>query len=220
MEHSKPPIDDDSLNVSDATLGWLCGIAILLALAFGLANLDAAPRRKTEPLNTAWQDLVASEERASELEAMSSAQRYVAQMTAITDARKKVRSKTYSVRLRCTGVIEPTQGDRRVLVHGQYTDDDHRDTFGKDATVGIWTLDYKTALALKPGDEFELQGKIFYEVFYLDNDVGRVPSEWQQSAVNTSVAFLDYHLTHWVRPARIYMKDPAIVLLEQSSNLP
>lgn len=189
-----------------------------VALAAGIAlaatlHPQAIAQKKTEPLKTAWQDMVPTDDRGAELESMTSAQRYEHQMKAVSASQKAIKSKTYSVRLKVTGVIEPTQQDKLMLVHGQYVDQEYRKIFGDQATIGIWTSDYKTALELKNGEEFDLSGKIFYEVHYLRNDVGKVPSLWQQKAINTSVAFLDCPITKWVRPMRIYMVNPAIVRL-------
>lgn len=190
---------------------FLLMAAVLSTIAAQSAGEGKKTTRECEPLKTAWKDLVATGDRATEIESMTSVQRYDLQMKAVAAAQKSVRSKTFGVRLVVTGVIEPTQQDRLMLVHGQYADEEYRKIFGDQATIGIWTSDYKTALELKNGEIFELRGKIFYEVHYLANDIARVPSLWQQKAINTSVAFLDHHITKWVRPARIYMVNPVIV---------
>jgi hypothetical protein len=174
----------------------------------------AAPAgRKAEPLKTAWESMVPDKERAKELEAMTSAQRYDHQLKTITAAQKATRGKTFAVRLKCIGVIEPPEKDKLMLVQGQYADPEYQSLFGKDATIGIWTPDYKTALQLKVGEEFELQGKVICEMHHAENDVARVPSQWQQKAITVSVVLLRHDLTKWVRESRIYMVNPTIVKL-------
>lgn len=181
---------------------------IVCALLVSAAAVHAA-----EPLRTAWAPLVPTAERAEEIKAMTSAQKYDDQIKAITAAQKATRGKTFALRLKCTGVIEPPEKDGLMLVHGQYVDEEMQRLFGKDATVGIWTRDYKAGLKLKLGREFEIQGKIICQVNHLANDVGQEPNFWSTKTINTGVVFFDYPLTHWVREARIYMVNPAIVLL-------
>ena len=180
----------------------------LFVLAF-CPSVFAQP--KPEPLESAWVDLVVTGDAADARQALTSAQRYTQQIKAIDAAQKKVRGKTYSLRLRCIGVLEPTQLDKRMLVHGQYSDPKHRKLFGENATVGIWTSDYATALKLQNGDEFDVVGKIFYEIHFVERDAGKLTSLWQEKNVNTSVAYLTGSITQWVREARIYMINPKIV---------
>jgi len=188
--------------------------AMSIALLAALLPMSAHAQRTPEPIESAWKSLIPTEAEGLAREAMTSAQRYEQQMREVTVARALSRNKVHSIRLRVTGVIEPTTPDRRMLIHAQYDDEGHRKTFGETATIGIWTSDYRTALELSIGDRIDLQGRVFHEVHYLDHDTGRVPSLWSEKTVNTSVAFLNCPITKWVRPMRLYMVNPVIARYE------
>lgn len=191
---------------------------LLFVVAVG-HSADPKPKTdKVEPLKTAWEKFVRGPDQLAEFEKLTSVQRYDSQMKSVAAAQRSAKNKTYSLRLKVTGVIEPTQHDKLMLVHAQYVEDEYCKIFGAGGTIGIWTSDYKTALQLRVGEEFDLRGNIFYEVHHFDNDVAKVPSLWQRKNINTSVAHFHNGNTRWVRDARIYMINPAIVRLSENER--
>lgn len=119
-------------------------VALLVASTAAETLAQSTTKPKIEPLASAYTDLLATKERFAEYERMTEVQKLAGQLEQLEKAAKAIRNKTYSVRLRVSAVTQPL-GPRRVLVHGQYVDPEQIRLFGKDATVGVWTDDPKTA---------------------------------------------------------------------------
>lgn len=192
-------------------------VILLIALLIASAAAETPTARKIEPLATAYRDLIATDEQLAAFERMTEVQRLARQLEQLTKAAKECRNKTYSVRLRVTAVVQPF-GPQRLLVHGQYVDPEQIKLFGKDANVGIWTDDAKTAAKLSIDDEIELRGKIFYGVGYFDRDVARIKEEWKEKDLNIGVACLHGYLTGWLRGTSIFMVNPRIVPVQTQAE--
>jgi hypothetical protein len=192
-------------------------VQILTLIVLHAVAVTAEPPKplKVEPLETAYTDLIASKEQFAD-ERLTEVQKLSLQLEKLDAAGKAIRNKTYSVRLRVSAVTQPL-GPNRLLVHAQYVDPEQVKLFGKDATVGVWTDDPKTASKLHIGDEIELQGKIFYGVHYLEQDVDRIKNEWKERNLNISVALLRGELTGWLREATVYMVNPRIIPIQTES---
>lgn len=195
----------------------LIRVQILTLIALHAVTVAAEPPKtlKFEPLETAYTDLIASKEQFAD-ERLTEVQKLSLQLEKLEAAGKAIGNKTYSVRLRVSAVTQPL-GPKRLLVHAQYVDPEQVKLFGKDATVGVWTDDPKTASKLHIGDEIELQGKIFYGVHYLEQDVDRIKNEWKEQNLNISVALLRGELTGWLREATVYMVNPRIIPIQAES---
>jgi hypothetical protein len=191
-------------------------ILTLIVLHAVAAAAEPPKTLKVEPLETAYTDLIATDEQLAESMRMTEVQKLAMQLEKLQAAAKECRNKTYSVRLRVSAVTQPL-GPQRLLVHGQYVDPIEIKLFGKDATVGIWTKDQRTAAKLSIGDNIALRGKIFYGVEYFDRDVDRIKDEWKERNLNISVACLHGYLTGWIRGASIYMVNPQIVPIQSDS---
>ncbi len=175
-------------------------------------------RSAPQPLKLAWEQLVPDNEELDAREQLTSFGRYELQNKMVRQAQKDNEKAMFAIRLRVSGLVEPmlnrsvsSPNQPLALLHGQYVDQEHQDRFGKDATIGIWVRDFSSVKNLKIGDEFELQGKIIYVVYHVADDVDIVKHIWRQRDINTSVAYLQPHLTGFSRDVRIYMVNPKVV---------
>lgn len=173
------------------------------------------PANAAEPLRSAWKPLVPGQDVIDTYKNLTSYQKYEMQMKKVRELQKKNLRKKYTLRLRCIAIIESmnlfaNRPKGLALLHGQYVDQEYRDTFGKDATIGIWTEDFDTIKTLKIGDEFYLTGKIIYVVHHINADVDQVKNSWRQQDINTSVAYLNLHLTGFPRRVHICMVNAKI----------
>jgi hypothetical protein len=188
---------------------------VLLALVITVSSCPAADPKKSskskkvEPLRTSWIDLVADEDLLKERRALTQLRNHQVIMKEVEKTRRDCRSKTFGLTLRVNAVIPPQEftGRDLILVHGNYIDMEYQERFGKDATIGIWTRDRKTAESLAVGDHIELTGRVFHEVAYPASAVAkyRVKSEWKQKNINTSLALLRKDMTGFAYDVRVFM---------------